>query len=245
MAIDLKLTHAQLRLGRDLAAGTIVSQEGQILCRVIEDGKEKAELVASVAGTDNVLGYSITADSLPDVTSEVENVTVPSSGALEVDLRNNNLVTGRIRAVVVSSGQALTIDETFAGATADDAVKVSIANGIMKFHADEAGEKVDVTYLYNLTLSLAKSRFGERHINNRGLHEIFGAIELGTGLVELYTDQFDASADWASAAAVQLGDNGQLTKSGAGPALELVVVNVPNVNNPFLGVRGTLGLKTP
>jgi len=241
MAIDLKRTHAQLRLGRDLAAGTTVSQEGQVLCSIIEDGSEKATLVATASGTDKALGYAITADSLPDQTSEVETATVPSSGDLEVDSRNTNLVTGRIRVVVVSSGQSLTVDETFAGATADDTVKVDIAQGRFKFHADEAGAKVEITYLYNLTLQLAKQRFGERHINNRGLHEIFGSIELGTGLVELYTDQFDASADWAGAATVNLGDGGQLVVGGAGPALNLKVVNVPNVNNPFLGVRGTLG----
>lgn len=241
MAIDLKKTHAQLRLSRELAAGSTVSQEGVILCSVIEDGKEKASLVASVGGSEKALGYAITADSLPDVTSDVEEAVVPSSGALEVDLRASNLVSGRIRVIVLSSNTALTIDTTFAGATADGAVKVDLAKGILKFHADEAGEKVKVIYLYNLTASQAKQKFGERHVNNRGLHEVFGAIELGTGLVELYTDQFDASADWASGPAIRLGDNGILTASGAGPVLNLKVVNVPSVSNPYLGVRGTLG----
>lgn len=240
MAIDLKNTHAQIRLGRDLAAGTIVEQEGLILCRVLEDGVEKAAIVATVDGNEEPLGYAITADSQPSVTSEVEEGTVPSSGALEVDLRSANLVSGRVR-VEAPAGTALTIDTTFAGATADGAVKVDLAKGRLKFHADEAGVKFKAVYLYNLTLSLSKQRFGERHINNRGLHEIFGAIELGSGYVELYTDQFDASADWAGASAVKIGDGGVVVASGAGADLNLKVVNVPNVNNPYLGLRGTLG----
>lgn len=242
MSFDLKRSWAQVRLGRDLAAGTVVEQEGLILCRTLEDGVEKAEIVASVSGSEEVLGYAITADSLPERTSEVEEVVVPSSGpsnALEADLRNSNLVSGRVRVEV--NGTALTVNTTFSGAAADGEVKVDLAKGILKFHDDEAGETAKVTYLYDLTLQLAKQRFGERHINNRGLHEIHGAIELGSGLIELYTDQFDASADWASAANVKLGDGGILTAAGAGPNLNLKVVNVPNVNNPFLGVRGTLG----
>lgn len=240
MAIDLKRTHAQIRLGRDLAAGTIVEQEGLILCRVLEDGVEKAAIVATVAGTEQPLGYAITADSQPSVTSEVEEGVVPSSGALEVDLRNTNLVSSRLR-VEAPVGTALTVDETFAGATADGNVKVDLSKGILKFHADEAGQKFKAVYLYNLTLSLSKQRFGERHINNQGLHEIHGAIELGSGLVELYTDQFDASADWAAATDPTVGDGGIVESGGAGSSLNLKVVNVPNVNNPFLGLRGTLG----
>ena len=79
MAYDLKLTHSSLRLGRLLAAGTIVEAEGKLMVAVVEDGVEKAAIAASAAGTDKDMGLSSTGDSLPDQTSDVEVVTVPSA----------------------------------------------------------------------------------------------------------------------------------------------------------------------
>lgn len=237
MAVDLKRTHYSLRLGRELAAGTVVDAEGLLMVAVLEDGKEKAGIQAAVAGTEELLGFSQTADSLPERTSAVERVTVPATGDLEVDLRNNNLVSARLRAVVVSSGQVLTIDETFAGATADDNVKVDLAAGRAKFHADEAGEEVILTYLYDLTRVQAKQIFGERHINNQGLHAEFGQIEIGTGIGEIYTDKFDASQDYSADPVLTLINNGYVGVGGAGPAIPAKVVSVPSEDNPFLGLR--------
>lgn len=237
MAIDLKRSFSSQRLNRPLASGTVVEQEGLIMVAILEDGIEKAGIAATAGGTDVPLGYSQTADSLPTRTSEVEDVTIPSApAALEVDLRNQNLVTLRIRAVT-AGGLVLTIDETFAGAPADDTVKVDLATGRLKFHPDEAGATVTVTYLYDLTLSQSKQRFGERFINNNGLHAEHGFIEVAHGLGELWTDQFNASLDWGAGTTIKLGDAGQLTQGGAGPDLDATVVHVPSTDNPMLGIR--------
>lgn len=237
MSIDLKRTFSSQRINRALASGTVVEQEGLIMVGVIEDGVEKAAIAATAAGTDVPIGYSQTADSQPDRTSEVEVVTIPSApAALEIDLRNQNLVSSRIRAVT-AGGLVLTIDETFAGATADDSVKVDLATGRMKFHAGEAGATVTVTYLYDMTLVQSKQMFGERFINNRGLHSEHGFIELGNGLGELWTDQFNTALDWSAGTAITLGDAGQITQGGAGPALDALVVSVPTADNPYLGLR--------
>lgn len=237
MAYDLKLTHSSLKLGRSLAAGAIVAVEGSLLCAVLEGGVEKVFVQGTVNGNEKVIGFSTLADALPGRTSAVEIVTVPSAGSLEIDLRNNDLVSGRVRAVVLASGQVLTVDYTYAGATADNAVKVDAAGGRMKFHLDEAGDTITVTYLYDLTVTESIAKFGERHINNRSLHTMHGHMELGCGIGELYTDQFDASADWSSAAAIRLGDGGILTKSGAGPILACTVVHLADASNAMLGVR--------
>lgn len=237
MAIDLKRTYSSQRLGRELAAGTIVEQEGLLMVAVIEDGVEKAGIAATAAGTDIVIGYSQTADSQPTRTSAVEEITVPSAPAtLEVDLRNQNLVSSRIRAVT-AGGLVLTIDETFAGSPADDTVKIDLATGRLKFHPDEAGATVTVTYLYDLTLTESKQKFGERFFNNFGLHAEHGAIEVGAGLGELWTDQFDASLDYSAGTALTLGDGGQITQGGAGPTLNATVVHVPTTDNPYLGIK--------
>lgn len=239
MAYDLKLTRASTKLRREIAStSATIDQEGAIVCAVIEDGVEKATLVATVAGTEVPLGYTVLADAQPDRTSAVETVTVPTApAALEVDLRNTNLVTLMTRAVVVSSSLVLTIDETFAGATANDSVKVDLPTGRLKFHADEAGEDVLITYRYDLTLTESKQRFGERFINNRGLHAEFGQLEVGSGECELFTDRFNSSLAWDAGTTITLGDGGVLTQGGAGPSLNAAVLSVPNEDNPFLGVR--------
>ena len=233
---DLKLTHASLRLARKTAAGFSVSQEGKLLCSVIEDGIEKCKVVPVVSGSEKVLGFSILADAMPDRTTGVEVVTVPTSGALEIDLRANLLVTARTRAVT-AGGLVLTIDETFAGAPANDSVKVDLATGRMKFHADEAGATVTVTYLRLLSASEALQLFGARHVNNQALHAIFGELELGTGYVELHTDQFNSALDYSGAVALTLGDDGVITQGGAGPVLNALVIAVPSSDSPRLGIR--------
>lgn len=236
--IDLKKTHTDSTLKRSLAAGTIVEQEGLLLCAVLQDGVEKAAIVAAPAGSEKVVGFSKTADSQPARTSNVEDVKVPSTGNYVAQLSKTNLVAARVRAEVIG-GPTLTIITT--GTPASGEVKVALATGALEFHVDQAGAKVKFTYLYDLTINQSKQMFGERHVNNRDLHSEFGEIELGSGYGELYTDQFDASADWAATGAIRLGANGILTKSGSGPVLSLTVVSVPSAESPMLGVRGTLG----
>jgi len=241
MAFDLKRTFSSQTLTRPLSAGTVVEQEGLILVHRLEDGAEKVHLAAVVAATDVPVGFTKTADSLPSRTSYVEMVTVPAAPAtLEADLRNQNLVLNAIRAVS-SNGTVLTIDPVYAGAPAPGAVKVDLATGRVKFHVAEAGTDVTFTYLYDLTLIQAKQKFGQRFVNNQGLHAEHGFIEVGHGHAELYTDQFDASVDWAAPAAIQLGDAGQIVAAGIGPVLNALVISVPSVDNSFLGLRIQFG----
>ena len=236
MAIDLKRSFSSQRLNRTLASGTIVEQEGLIMTAVLEDGIEKAAIAATAASEDIVLGYSQTADSLPTRTAEVEEITIPSApAALEIDLRNQNLVSARVRAVTAGA-LVLTIDETFAGAPADDTVKVDLATGRMKFHPDEAGATVTVTYLYDLTLTQSKQRFGERFFNNFGLHAEHGGIEVAAGEGNLFTDQFNTALDWGVGTAITLGDAGILTQGGPGPVIGARVISVPSTDNPMLGI---------
>lgn len=235
--IDLKRTHCDKTLSRPTAAGTIVEQEGVILCAVLEDGVEKAKLVATVAASDKVLGFSKTADSVPSRTSKVDSVLVPASGALTAQLTEANIVVAAVRAVLKETGAALTVITAGSPATGEVLVATS---GLLTFHADQANKEVQVTYLFDLTMVQSKQRYGERHVNNRDLHATFGNIEVGMGFTELYTDAFDASADWSSAAPIKLGNNGMLTKTGVGPTLAgFVVTHVPTVANPMLGIRGS------
>lgn len=235
---DLKRSSMDKTVGKEIAAGTVIEQEGSIVCGVLEDGVEKAALVAAPAGTEKVLGFTKTADSQPTRTSNVEDdIVVPASAPFTAELDKTNIVVGRAR--ILANGVALTIITT--GTVASGEVLVNHSTGALTFHADEAGKSIVATYLYDMTLTQSKQMFGERHVNNRGLHAEFGNIEIATGFGTFYTDQFDASADYSAAGALKLGANGIITKSGAGVELDLVVVSVPSAELPLLGVRGRLG----
>lgn len=234
--IDLKRTHSDKTLSRAIATGTVVDQEGLVLCAVLENGEEKAKLVAVPAATDKVLGFAKTASSQPARTSKVESVLVPATGVLTAQLSEANIVVTAVRAVIKATGGALTVITTGAPLTGEVLVDTA---GLLTFHADQAAKEIVVTYLFDLTVMQSKQRYGERHVNNRDLNATFGNIEVGVGFVELYTDAYDAAADWTSAAAIKLGANGTLSKSGVGPTLNLTVVHVPSAEIPFLGVRGT------
>lgn len=236
--IDLKRTHSDKTLGRSLAAGTVIDQEGVLLCSVLENGEEVAKLVAAPASTDKVLGFAKTANSTPSRTSKVESVLVPAATApaLTAQLSEANVVVTAVRVVISSTGGALNVITS--GTPASGEVLVA-ASGLLTFHADQAATKMTVTYLFDLTVMQAKQRYGERHVNNRDLNATFGFIEVGCSFVELYTDQFDTAAAWGTGP-VKLGPNGTLTMSGSGPVLNLTVVHMPNASLPFLGVRGTL-----
>ena len=237
MAFDLKRTFCTQTLGRPLAAGTVVKQEGLLLCSVLQDGVEALQLVDIVTGREIPVGYSKTADSLPDRTSAVEIVTVPSApSSLEADLRNTNVAAGLVRAVD-SNGTLLAIDTTYAGVPALNTVKIDLNQGRVKFNASQAGLDVTFTYLYFLTLVEAEQKFGQRFVNNWGLHAQFGFCEVGSGHVELYTDQFDASADWSVNNPIFLGNGGQLVQAGPGPQLKAEVISLPISDIPYLGVR--------
>jgi hypothetical protein len=237
---DLKRTFSSQTLTRPLSAGTVVEQEGLIMVHRLEDGIEKAHLAATVAATDVAIGFSQTADSMTSTTSYVELVTVPAAPAtLTADLRNQNLVVGKVRAVS-SNGTVLTVDAVYAGAPGAGTCKLDHPTGRVKFHANEAGTDVTFTYLYDLTFVQATQKFGQRFINNSALHVTHGYIEVCHGHCELYTDQFDASVDW-STAVPQLGDAGQIVAAGIGPVLNATVINVPGVDLPFLGLRIQFG----
>jgi hypothetical protein len=238
MAYDLKLSYASVRLGRSIATSSApLDQEGKILCAVLEDGVEKAAVVATVAGSEKVLGFSTMADALPDITAGCEVVTCPTApAALVVQLRAGNLVSGRVRVYDVTNAVNLTVDTTYAGTPGAGAVKVDLPTGRLKFAAGQSGSSIQANYLYELTMSQAKQLFGERFVNNRTLESTFSFTEVAAGIGELYTDQFDASKDYSSGA-LKLGDGGLITVGGAGPALAAEVVNVPSASNPMLGIR--------
>ena len=98
-----------------------------------------------------------------------------------------------------------------------------------------------VTYRYNLTVSEARLQFFQRNINNEA-GALFGQVGCGHGHGEIFTDQYDATIDWATVAvgAIHSAAAGTVSETG-GTALDARVISVPNVNNPLLGLAFNIG----
>lgn len=239
MAIDLKRTWASTRLGRPILPGTVVAQEGVLLCTTIANGIENVQVVTTPVGTEKVLGFAYLASALPDRTSFVEQVTVPAAGSLVVAMQNQNIIINQISVYDVSSSAPLTPNfvPPFPGVPAPGTVNVEITSGKLSFAAGQAGHLINVVYIYSLTVAESIAIFGQRSINNFNLNAIFGQVEVGCGQGELYTDQFDGSiVDW-TAGPLTLGPKGTITIGGAGPLLPAHVVAVPTVSIPMIGIR--------
>jgi hypothetical protein len=251
MGYDLKRSHFSLVLEKSVSTGSVITEEGVVLVAVLDaaTGTETVQMSADAAN-EVVAGFAIRDNADHATAAEVESVTVPASGDLSVQLRNNNIVIvsggtpgdGSDANLRVESppGTALTLVD---GVVATDGqAALEPVTGILFFHSDEAGEAAVVTYTYNLTVAESRLKFFQRNINNEA-STLFGQVGVGQGHGEIFTDQFDATVDWSLAAAVvHSGVDGILTNAdGSSPAMDARVISVPNVNNPLLGVSFDIG----
>jgi len=237
MSYDLKRSHFSIILEKEVLPGEVLTEEGVLLTASLDPatGTEKVAATAGLA-TDVVAGFAIRDNADNATTSEVEELTVPSApNPLVVQLSNNNLVATQVRVVAETTGALTEGNPANAGEfSAND------ATGVLTFNAAEAGQAITVTYRYNLTVAEARLKFFQRNINNEA-SALFGQVGVGHGHGEIFTDQFDASVDWASAATINSGAGGQVTSGGTGVELDARVISVPNVNNPLLGIAFDLG----
>ncbi len=207
----------------NVAAGASVTAEGQALVRAA-GAPASGVTVSTGTGTAEIFaGFAIAGQSaapFPEpYASKVENFTVPVSGAITL-------------AFTPVSGQIMVYDNT-AGAV------VAITGGVTltgkTIAGLTAGNSVTVTYLFAQTVVQRLARQGD--IQPGGyVGNYVGQVGCAKrGLI--YTDQFDASKNWAVATGLKLAANGQVTdQSGSGTVLVgAYVVAAPNSDVPFLG----------
>jgi hypothetical protein len=236
MALDRRQIKFSEQVDRLVDTSITLVDEGKILCAIVQNGVEVVTLVASPGGSEKIAGVSVLPYSLPNQAVANEQFVVPSSGSLIFQLRFSNLVSGSERAIVPGASD-LTVDETsFSATPPTGTVKVDIVGGRLKFAAGNAGATVDFIYRYNQTVNQALQRQGERSINNRNLVADLGMVGVIKGYVEISTDQFDPTRDYTSGAALQLGPNGIITNTGAGPVIPSGrVLAVPDLSNTQQG----------
>jgi hypothetical protein len=243
MGYDLKRSHFSLVLEKSVQAGSVITEEGVLLQSVL-DPATGTEVVLPTSGSGDVIaGFAIRDNADHATTSEVESVTVPSSAPYEVQLRQNNLVagtpgTGSTTSLSAMDGSTQMDNIDVGGAVSGD-VNVNDVTGLLAFHVDEASKTIVVTYRYNLTVAESRLKFYQRNINNEA-STLFSQVGVGQGHGEIFTDQFDATVDWAAATSVNSGVDGVIRDS-TGTALDARVISVPNVNNPLLGISFDIG----
>ncbi len=210
-----------------IATGYTVDQEGMALVQMFENSIEKC--IPATGGAGEVfLGFSYHETRTPLVKSKVETVVCPVSGPYTVTLSFAPL-----------AGQLFIINEDgtvqAAGAPAN-VNEYSILNNVVTFHSGQAGKAETFTYRYSPTVKdlMFNDKVSTTTWASPQAISSTGVIQSGT----VYTDLFDAGINWNAATAVKLDAGGLVTdQTGGGTTINAVIVNFPNEELPFLGLR--------
>lgn len=204
-----------------LAAGAVISENGQALVATLIGGKPG---VAPSAGTANekFVGFAnlqtSAAPVVPASAVRVEELVVPASGVLALA---KTPLSGSVGVAVVETNAALAV--------------ASVTGNNVDVDAANANKLVRVTYRHSLTVNEARAKVGDVQPGGY-VGNVVGQVGVGQQGV-IFTSVFDTSVDWAAASAIKLGANGVLVASGSGSTLDAVVVQLPSVDYPFLGLR--------
>ena len=193
-----------------------ITAEGQALVKA-------ATGVAPSLGTsaDVFAGFAVMGVSAAPVAAlygtKVESALVPGNGVVTLGQ-------------TPVSGQLAVFDNTAGAAVASPTVSGKTVTGLT------AGNTVTVTYKYALTTLQSRALQGDTQPGGYAGSYV-GQVGLAKRGV-IYTDQFDASVNWAAATGIKLMANGQITnQAGTGVAIDGYVVAVPNQEVPYLGIE--------
>lgn len=203
------------------AARAAALPDGVALVFGLENGQRVVAPSAGVAG-EKFAGFSraqtSAAPALPADAVKVENHTSSAGGTLTLD---KTPLAGQVYVAVAATGATVTI-----------------ANVTGKVVTLTGANSTDVVVTYARALSAAEAVAAVGNVQPGG----YAGLMLGqTGVAQQgveYTDQINASVNWAAATAIKLNAAGKLTdQSGSGVAINAVVVQVPTVDYPFLGIQ--------
>lgn len=204
-----------------VAPGANITAEGQALIRVTA---APAQGVTPSLGASGELfaGFSllgVSAAPLPALyATKVESFKVPGSGIVAL-------------AKTPVAGQLAVFDSTAGAAVATPTV---VGNTVTSL---TSGNTVTVTYKYALSVIEARALQGDVQPGGYAGGAV-GQVGIAKRGV-IFTDQYDASVNWAAATAIKLAANGQITdQAGSGVALTgAYVVSTPSQEVPYLGIE--------
>lgn len=228
------------------SSGTI-GAEGLAVVQAFEDGVEKIKVSAGVA-KEVFMGFSYGSVFTPVNLTVVESLVVPEA-PFQLTLLQSPVGqdAATIQMCVISSiGGELAWEAYNAVSPPPTGQTVYQINGkTLILGEDEEGGTLTVTYKYAPTASelLLENQVRITSFSGPDYIGSIGCIQHG----EVYTDMYDAQADWAAVVAADVGDkvflgaDGAVTDTNSGTAGELipncVVCHVPTQEIPYLGLR--------
>lgn len=133
------------------------------------------------------------------------------------------------------SGTIVVYDVTAGAVIAAGGGGYSISGRVITLQSGTVGHVIRVTYKF--APSAAEARIIQGDVYPGGAAgTTFGQVGL---LVDsaIYTTEFDSSINWSQAnPVVKTGANGQFTVGGNGATVPCVVIQVPSVSSPYLGL---------
>lgn len=226
MSFYLPFTKAEQSTEMIVAPGAQFYAEGQ--AAVVAQGNTSAGVLPSTGTASDVfVGFVFAGTSAAPFNesyyNKVEQFVVPSTGIVTLSL-------------TPLAGQVSTFDTTTSTFNGSPTVSGQNVSGLT------AGDTVNVTYKYALTVIQARALFGDiqpgGYIGNY-VGQI-GVITRGT----VWTTEYNASVNWLVAGQtggtpqpLTLAANGQVTLGGSGNTIpNAYVIGVPGQDVPFLGI---------
>lgn len=208
-------------------------EEGVALVHTIEGGIGKVRPSVG-GGSENFAGIAMGRSATPTVVPYIENLTVPSSGAYTVTLSKPMSGTA-ISVVAIAAG----VRTALTAGAASNAGEYSISSGVITVNSSKAGNTLEVTYKYAISLQEAIMRY---NFQQNGTHNVTDLGTIGvatTGIV--FTDRFDVASNWGSATAassIYITADGIFTlTSSSNTKVEVTIVSIPTSADSFLGLR--------
>lgn len=236
--IDIKRTFYTWSDTQPVATGKTVSEEGQGLVCVMENGVEKV-MPAEAAVGEKVVGFAMFRQLTFSTAAVVEDHIVPTAAPFVVELGKQHIIAGQIRVLDVVAAADLT--PALASPPAAGSFFLDAAHGTVEFDIAQAGLTVRIFYRYDLTVAESIQQFYQAPTNMPDPN-FFSQVGVGKGKGRVFTMYYDQSVNWADPTVVVAlagaPTPGMLCNGGAGPVVPNArVVSVPSPVDPYLGVE--------
>lgn len=203
-----------------IAVGATVAAEGLAL---VADNSTPTFGVKPSAGTTGevFIGVSISQEFPLTAYPKVEENVQPVANTIVLD---RTPIAGTLSVYDVTAGAPLvvTTDYTLSGKT-------------ITLQGATVGHNIRTTYKFAPTAVEASMIQGDVYPGGAAgtKYRQVGVLKSGA----IYTTEFDSAINWHQAApVVKSGANGQFTVGGNGATVPCVVIQVPSISSPFLGL---------
>jgi len=212
---------------RPVLSGQDIASEGLALIGDTVSGVFGVQASGGASG-ERFMGVSLVHTLSQTSLAFVDEASVPASAPYTIQLTNTPS-GGTLRVVGATTGVIA------AGNPATTTGEYSVSGDTLTFHVDQAGEAMTIQYRYAPTVQQLQYLQGEAYpaASAFSVTGTAGVIEVG----DVYTSEYDTTLDWSANPDVTLGANGLFTTGGNVTLSNVIVIQVPSADDPFLGLR--------